>query len=168
MNMSPEKTCLRSGELARLTGVSPDTLRHYERKGVLPRPRRGVNGYREYPTGALQRVQLIRRALAVGFTLDELANILRVRDGGGAPCHDVRALASSKLSHVEAQLKDLVSLRDELRATLKDWDARLKRNPSGSRANLLESLIAPDSNGSRSSRRFRSPLKSKIRKEKTK
>ncbi|MCA1601762.1 MAG: MerR family transcriptional regulator [Acidobacteria bacterium] len=49
-----------------------DTLRHYERKGVLPRPQRSPNGYREYPAAALERVRMIRRALAVGFTLDEL------------------------------------------------------------------------------------------------
>jgi DNA-binding transcriptional MerR regulator len=77
---------LSSGELADLAGVSRDTLRHYERKGVLPRPLRSQNSYRQYPPEALQRVQLVRRALSVGFTLDELAKVLKVRDGGGAPC----------------------------------------------------------------------------------
>ena len=60
-----------AGELAHRVGVSTDTLRHYERKGVLPRPRRGANGYRMYPASAVDRVTLIRRALAVGFTLDD-------------------------------------------------------------------------------------------------
>ena len=166
MKTSSENEFLRSGELAELAGVSSDTLRHYERKGVLARPRRAGNGYREYPSAALQRVQLIRRSLAVGFTLDELANILRVRDGGGAPCHEVRALAASKLSQVETQLKDLVTLRNELRATLKDWDSRLVQKASGGRANLLESLVNNESNGTKSSRRFRSPLKPKTKKEK--
>ena len=71
---------LSSGKLADLAGVSRDTLRHYERKGVLPRALRSQNGYRQYPPEALQRVQLIRRALSVGFTLDELAKVLKVRD----------------------------------------------------------------------------------------
>ena len=164
--MRLEKEFLNSGELAKLAGVSADTLRHYERKGVLARPRRARNGYREYPAAALQRVQLIRRALAVGFTLDELANILSVRDSGGAPCHEVRALAASKLSQVETQLKNLITLRDELRATLKDWDSRLAKMASGGRANLLECLANNESNGTRSSRRFRSPLKPKTKKEK--
>lgn len=155
-----------SSELARLAGVSADTLRHYERKGVLARPRRAGNGYREYPAAALQRVQLIRRALAVGFTLDELANILSVRDSGGAPCHDVRAMAAAKLSQVETQLKDLIVFRDALRATLKDWDARLARKKPGARANLLDALAAKETNGTGSSRRFRSPLKPKTKKEK--
>src|SRR6185295_15337497 len=88
----------RSGELARLAGVSPDTLRHYERKRLLQRPRRSANGYREYPPSTLDRVHLVRRALAVGFTLDELARILSVRDQGGAPCRQVRALAGEKLA----------------------------------------------------------------------
>ena len=163
MKMSLDKELLNSGELAKLAGVSTDTLRHYERKGVLARPQRSGNGYRQYPKNALQRVRLVRRALAVGFTLDELANILRVRDGGGAPCHEVRALAATKLSHIETQLKDLRALRDELRTTLEDWDGRLA---TGGRANLLESLAANESNGTKSSRRFRSPLQPKTKKEK--
>ena len=166
MNKRSEKESLRSGELANLAGISADTLRHYERKGVLARPRRARNGYREYSASALQRVQLIRRALSVGFTLDELANILRVRDSGGAPCHEVRALAAFKLSQVEIQLKDLLTLRNELRATLRDWDSRLAQKASGGRAHLLESLVNNESNGTRSSRRFRSPLKPKTKKEK--
>jgi DNA-binding transcriptional MerR regulator len=166
MNKRSEKESLRSGELASLAGISADTLRHYERKGVLARPRRARNGYREYPASALQRVQLIRRSLAVGFTLDELANILRVRDAGGAPCHEVRALAATKLSHVETQLKELAKLRNELRATLRDWDSRLTRKAAGGRAHLLESLVNKESNGTKSSRRFRSPLKPKTKKEK--
>jgi DNA-binding transcriptional MerR regulator len=126
--------------LARQAGVSPDTLRHYERKGVLARPRRAANGYREYPLEALERVELIRRALSVGFTLDELARFLSVRDAGGAPCRDVRALAAAKLSDVQARMRDLKLLRDELRGTLRDWDARLSEVLPGERAGLLETL----------------------------
>src|SRR4026209_2844321 len=92
-----------SGELADSAGVSRDTLRHYERKGVLARPLRGHNGYRKYPPEALQRVQLIRRALSVGFTLDELAKVLKVRDADGAPCEEVRGIATQKLLDVQDQ-----------------------------------------------------------------
>ena len=129
-----------SGELARLAGVSADTLRHYERKGVLPRPRRALNGYREYPVEALERVMLVRRALTVGFTLDELAGILRVRDAGGAPCQDVRAMAAGKLSDIESRLRNLMVVREELRHTLRDWDVRLSEAEPGTRACLLETL----------------------------
>lgn len=165
MKSGVDKEFLNSGELAKAVGVSTDTLRHYERKGVLTQPQRGRNGYRKYPASALDRVRLVRRALAVGFTLDELAGILRVRDGGGAPCHEVRALAASKLAQVETQLNDLTALRDELRTTLQDWDGRLKRKPTGVRANLLESLGSHESSATRSSRRLSSPLKPKKKKE---
>lgn len=131
---------LSSGKLADLAGVSRDTLRHYERKGVLPRALRAQNGYRQYPPEALQRVQLIRRALSVGFTLDELARVLKVRDAGGAPCEEVRKLAAQKLLDVQDQLRELSALRDDLQKTLSDWDTRLARRVRGQRANLLESL----------------------------
>src|SRR5215213_5475046 len=97
-----------SGELARLAGVSTDTLRHYERKGVLPVARRLNNGYRKYPADSLDRVRLVRRALAVGFTLDELARFLKARDRGQAPCREVRALAEEKLADLESRLKEML------------------------------------------------------------
>ena len=131
---------LSSGQLADLAGVSRDTLRHYERKGVLPRALRGQNGYRQYAPEALQRVQLVRRALSVGFTLDELAKVLKVRDAGGAPCEEVRRLAAQKLLNVQEQLRELTKLHDDLQDTLRDWDSRLSRQAKGTRASLLESL----------------------------
>jgi DNA-binding transcriptional MerR regulator len=140
MSAPAKKIFVRAGQLAREAGVSTDTLRHYERKGVLPRPRRSPNGYREYPPEALARVLLVRRALAFGFTLDELARVLRARERDGSPCKEVRALAASKLAGVEARLEELATLRDELRATLDEWDSRLSKTAKGARANLLESL----------------------------
>ncbi|HJQ70498.1 MAG TPA: heavy metal-responsive transcriptional regulator [Blastocatellia bacterium] len=131
---------LRAGELARLCGVSSDTLRHYERKGLLPAPRRSRNGYRQYTADSLERVRLIRRALALGFRIDELAVILKERDRGGAPCRRVRALAEEKLNEVEARLREMESLRDDLRAVLRDWDARLGAASGAERAGLLEAL----------------------------
>src|ERR1044071_265162 len=147
---------LSSGELADLAGVSRDTLRHYERKGVLPRPLRGHNSYRQYPREELQRGQLVRRARSVGFTLDELARVLRVRDAGGAPCEEVRRLATQKLLDVQDQLRELSELRDDLQKTLSDWDARLARRARGQRANLLESLSVNPKPAKRSLKRKRS------------
>jgi DNA-binding transcriptional MerR regulator len=129
-----------AGELAGLAGVSTDTLRHYERKGVLPRPQRLVNGYRKYPPNSLDRVRLIRRALAVGFTLDELARFLKARDRGQAPCREVRSLAAEKLTEVESRLEEMLEIRDELRATLVDWDRRLASKKAGQQAGLLDAL----------------------------
>ena len=77
---------LRSGALAKAAEVSPDTIRHYEKIGVLPRAARTVSGYRIYPASAVERVLVVQRALRIGFTLAELADVLRARDAGGAPC----------------------------------------------------------------------------------
>lgn len=134
-----KKTFLSSGELAKAAGVSRDTLRHYEKMGVLARPRRTTSGYREYPASAVERVLLIRQALKVGFTLDELSRILKVRDRGGVPCRQVRQLAESKLATIEERLQELLAMREALRQILGDWDARLGA-ANGKPATLLESL----------------------------
>lgn len=130
---------LRSGELARVSGVSADTLRHYERKGLL-KPRRAPNGYREYPRHAVERVRLIRAALAIGFKLDDLERVFKIRDAGGAPCRQVRELAAAKLVEIEALVRDLTVMRDEMRELLKDWDLRLDSAPPDEPARLLETL----------------------------
>jgi DNA-binding transcriptional MerR regulator len=131
---------LRSAQLARLAGVSPDTLRHYESKGLLAKAPRSANGYRDYPPEASTRVRLVRRAVALGFTLDELARILAVRDRGGAPCRSVRALAEARLSTLERRLTELTTARDSLRAVLRHWDSLLATAPEGKRAGLLDAL----------------------------
>ena len=136
------------GELAKATGVSTDTLRHYERKGVLHSQRAG-NGYRQYPEDALERVRMVRQGLAIGFTLDELRSIFKVFDRGGAPCQQVRSLAANKLAQIETHLQEVIALRDDLKNALEDWDKRLAKTASGQRAGLLKTLAAR--NGVRSS-----------------
>jgi len=131
---------LHSGRFATLAGVSSDTLRHYERKGLLPKPVRSSNGYRLYAPETLDRVRMIRAALAVGFTIDELARILRARDRGEAPCRTVRELAGSKLLLLEQRRRELDALCRQLRAVLKDWDSRLEGTKPGQRAGLLTAL----------------------------
>jgi len=120
--------------------VSVDTLRHYESKGLLPKATRSPNGYREYPSESGTRVRLVRRAIALGFTLDELSRILAVRDRGGAPCRNVRALAAVKLATLESRLAELTEARDLLRAVLSRWDVLLEATPSGGRSGLLDAL----------------------------
>ena len=134
----------RVGQLAKAAGVSTDTLRHYERKGLL-RPQRSSNGYRAYPEHELERVRMIRQALLVGFTLDELSRVFKVFDRGGAPCQEVRGLAVTKLAELERHLQDVIAIRNELRASLKDWDTRLAKTATGQRAGLLKALAARDS-----------------------
>jgi len=77
---------MHSGELARLAGVSSDTLRYYERQRLLPDVPRSASGYRLFPPEALARVRLIRGALSIGFSVRELAAIFGERDRGGVPC----------------------------------------------------------------------------------
>lgn len=88
---------LHSGQVAEMTGVSPDTIRHYERIAILPHPPRSSAGYRLYSADVIERVHLVRRALQLGFTLAELSEILGVRDKGGIPCRRVLHLAEEKL-----------------------------------------------------------------------
>jgi MerR family copper efflux transcriptional regulator len=131
---------LRSADLSRLAQVSPDTLRHYENKGLLPRPSRSPNGYREYPPEACARVRLVRRAVALGFTLAEVARILAVRERGGAPCRSVRELGAQKLALIEGRLAELVAARDSLRTVLRHWDCLLEKAAEGQRVGLLDAL----------------------------
>jgi DNA-binding transcriptional MerR regulator len=135
-----QQRSFRSGDLARAAGVSTDTLRHYERLGILKKPPRTEAGYRQHPPEALDRVHLIRNALASGFTLRELIMILQVRDGGGSPCRQVAQLAREKVCQLEIQIAQLASLRDSLKLALRDWDGRLMQMPDGGHAHLLESL----------------------------
>jgi len=127
-------------QLAALTGVSTDTLRHYERIGVLPAPPRSAGGYRRYGDAAVARVQLIRRALTVGFSLKDLARILGERDRGGAPCRKVRAIVGDRLARVDEELAALTALKSDLTALLADWDRRLADTPPRTQARLLDSL----------------------------
>jgi MerR family mercuric resistance operon transcriptional regulator len=146
---SKTKPPLRSGDLARLVGVSPDTLRLYERKGLIQCPPRSANGYRCYPPQVVDRVRLVRAALSIGFTIDELASIIVMRDGKNVPCTHVRELAGAKLESLNRHIRQLVELRDRLSSILKQWDGALKATPRGERAGLLETLAAEAGTSSR-------------------
>ncbi len=100
-------------ELAASAGVSTDTLRHYEKSGVLPKPARTRAGYRRYPAVAVTRVALVRRALAIGFSIKELTRVFRERDQGGAPA--VKSAPSSAIAS---------------RASTWSWRRWSRRNPT--------------------------------------
>lgn len=127
-------------DVARATGVSSDTLRHYERQGLLPRVGRTAAGYRRYPEATIERVLLIQRALVVGFSLADLKRVLTTRDRGGAPCRNVRELVGQRLDGLNRRIEELLTLRDELQELLSDWDSLLAGTPSGQQAHLLETL----------------------------
>ena len=132
---------LRSGELARLTGVSTDTLRHYEKLGILPTSQRTTGGYRMFPPSSVERVRLAQRALQLGFSLSELSEILRTRDNGGVPCHRVLKLAEEKLRALSQQIEELRQTQAYMRRLVQDWRKELKHTPPGRKAMLLQSLV---------------------------
>lgn len=143
--MNAEGRSLHSGDLALLTGVSADTIRHYERIGILPKALRSPAGYRNYSPDAVPRVRLIRRALQLGFTLAELSEILKVRDSGGAPCHRVLRLTEEKLRSLGKQIQELRRTQRYMRQLVREWRKKLAHTTPGKSALLLSTLTAkPD------------------------
>jgi DNA-binding transcriptional MerR regulator len=129
---------MRIGELAATTGVSRDTIRYYEKIGLLPSPRRRESGYREYPDEAGNRIRVIRNAVQLGFPLKEIAKVLSVRDSGGAPCRQVRDYAHGLLADIDQKIAQLRDEKQAMLGMIRQWDARLAQTPPGTRALLLE------------------------------
>lgn len=105
---------LTIGKLAGQAGVAVDTIRHYERQGLLPAPARSASGYREYDARALDRVHAIRRAQGWGFNLEEILELLRDTDDAEHGVKNARRRASERLRQIEARIADLQSVRDAL------------------------------------------------------
>ncbi len=105
---------LTISKLARRAGVGVETIRFYERKGLLERPSAPAAGYRTYPPEAIRRVRFIRRAKDLGFTLREIDDLLGLRVDPGCRCDDVRARAVAKLDDVNERIADLARVRDAL------------------------------------------------------
>lgn len=135
------RNLLTIGKAAALAGVSPDTIRYYERLGLLQRPSRTTAGYRVYAPAIVQRLTVIDNAKRFGFSLREIAGFLRARDGGHPPCHHVRAAAEEMLAAIDQQIADLAARRHAMKRTLDTWDETLKRTPSGEPARLLERVL---------------------------
>lgn len=112
--ITPAPGSLRIGELATELGLNPKTLRYYETIGLLPQPRRNAAGYRLYGPADRERLRFIAKAKALGFSLQEISEILALRDAGDEPCLHVRALVDARLAAVTAQLQLLTELRGEL------------------------------------------------------
>lgn len=160
MVQSSGSKVLRSGALAKVSGVSPDTIRHYERIGVLPRSSRTESGYRVYPESAVERVLVVRRALGIGFTLAELAEVLQARDAGGAPCRQVYQLAEEKLKGIAADIKALKRTERYLKKVLSEWAQRMDLTDTGQKSYLLHSLGEGPKHSGASVNQFRRKRKS--------
>jgi DNA-binding transcriptional MerR regulator len=111
-------TGLRVGELAEQVGVSTDTVRYYERVGLLPPPARTAAGYRLYTEQAVDRMRFIQGAQRLGLTLTDVADLLSVRDTGVCPCEPAEQLLRRRLADLDAQMARLAALRTEMAAMI--------------------------------------------------
>ncbi len=105
---------MRTGEVAAEAGVNVETLRYYERRGILPRPGRTAAGYRSYSTEAVRLIRFIKRAQELGFTLDEIEDLLRLREDRRSTCGEVKAAAAAKLAHIDRKIADLRAIKRAL------------------------------------------------------
>jgi len=109
-----EQRPLTIGALARLAQVNIQTVRYYERLGLLEKPRKPARGYRQYDEQALARLRFIRRAASLGFTLNETKELLSLRAREGEPCRSVRLRAEQKLGLIDQKLAELRRLRSQV------------------------------------------------------
>ncbi|KRE62874.1 heavy metal-responsive transcriptional regulator [Nostocoides sp. Soil756] len=110
------------GELADAADLPSQTIRFYERKGLLPPPERGANGYRTYDESMLTRLHFVQTAQAAGLTLAEIRSIIDLRDDGNVPCAHVATLLHRKLADVRARIKNLAALEAELEGVIERSD----------------------------------------------
>jgi MerR family mercuric resistance operon transcriptional regulator len=103
------------GEVSAATGVDNQTIRFYERKGLLPKPHRAVNGYRTYDSAAIDRLRFIRAAQSAGLALTEIDQVLNLRDAGQTPCTHVSLVLEQKLAEVRTRQQELAILARELK-----------------------------------------------------
>lgn len=112
------------GEVSKRTGVSTPTIRYYEGIGLLPSPPRSGAGYRRYHDATVEELLFIRKAQGLGFSLDEIAQILQLSRSGKAPCLHVLSLARKHLATVDEQVRQLRAFRRQLADDLAKWDAQ--------------------------------------------
>jgi len=107
---------VRIGEVAGRSGIPAKTIRFWEARRLLPAPARTPAGYRDYGPAILERLAFIRHAQAAGLTLEQIRQVLDIRDGGRPPCVHVTGLIARRLGEVEARLAELARARDQLAA----------------------------------------------------
>src|ERR1700758_3836053 len=127
---------MRTMQVARRAGVNAQTLRYYERRGLLPNPPRTASGYRTYEPGAVRIVRFIKRAQELGFSLAEIEMLLHLADGGPESCDAARQLARHKVAEMDTKIATL----NAMRASLTQLIATCARPRSGGQCPLLDSL----------------------------
>lgn len=127
---------MRSSQVAAEAGVNVETLRYYERRGLLAEPERSESGYRFYQPGAVRTVRFVKRAQTLGFTLEEVDSLLHLAQGGPEGCDAARSLATEKLAQLERKMADLAAMCDSLRRLVATCD----RTPSRRECPLLDAM----------------------------
>lgn len=135
---------MKIGELAADSKISAQAVRFYERAGLLPQPQRTGSGYRVYAAADLKRLRFIRKAKQLGFSLEEIHQILRLHDAGHAPCAQVIAIAERHLREVEREIDRLERFREGLARSVRKWKRRPMRNVAGSAICELIEEAVPD------------------------
>ena len=123
--MAANKLDLSSGALARQAGVNVETIRYYEKIGLMPEPIRADNGYRVYGETGLKRLSFIRRCRELGFSLDEVRGLLGLVDGGDYTCAEVRDLSIVRLGDVRQKIRDLRKMERTLKEMVSQCDGGL-------------------------------------------
>ena len=113
---------LKIGEVARHSGIGIEALRFYERSGLLGRPGRTESGYRVYDSAVLTRLDFIKRAQVLGFSLTEIKRIIADKEAGKSPCLEVREIVRHRLEELDERLKEMRRYRRELGAALTKWE----------------------------------------------
>lgn len=133
---------LRVGEVAAQVGVRVQTLHFYERCGLLPKPQRSYVNYRLYTPEFVRRVQFIKKAQTLGLTLEEIKELLDLKDHGKQPCRRVAELGKKRLREVEAELARLKAFRRALIAAVPQWqnETAAERACAGEFCDLIERL----------------------------
>ena len=105
---------VRTSEVAARARVNAQTLRYYERRGLLPEPARSRSGYRAYTPEAVRVVRFVKRAQQLGFTLNDIEDLLHLADGGPASCEEAKTMARSRIVDLQHRIDDLAGMRDAL------------------------------------------------------
>lgn len=105
---------LTTGELAKKVKVNVQTIRYYERRGLLPEPPRNESGYRQYSQNAVRRMEFIKRAKKLGFTLKEISELLSLRVDSNTTCNEVKELTEDKISDMEEKIRTLQEMKEAL------------------------------------------------------
>jgi len=127
---------LTIGQVAKAAHVNVETLRYYERRGLVPRPPRSVSQYRRYPEDTAPRVRFVKHAQALGFSLQEIRELLSLRARPKARCADVKSRAEIKISEIETKIRALQAMRTALRRLVSQREGELP----ASACPILESL----------------------------